>query len=427
MPALSSKSVLVTLAFVVLLWVVVLLFRWSYIFQHDEFKRHIPVLTKSPMAFLGNPPEWLRHSWENYKNSFIQHDGRVMDFYVNNATTSEGQSYAMLQAVWLDDKARFDTLWNWTVNNLQTRKEHKLFSWKWGEVRKEGKTSWGIVDESAASDADQDIAFALLMAHERWKDEAYKQQALTIMNDLWNNEVTTSAWGSVLLPGDWHRFASEIPDVVLLNPSYMAPYIYRLFAQVDASHPWEELVQSSYRIWDASIQLSASGFPPDWVWFKRSAGEVYAKEADKDFPTMTSNFGYEACRLPWRLYTDVTVTRFMGWPNPTGEALVEGLKVSLGKQFPGVTSVQGALVKPFESKAREAGFWPYLILESDHLYYQHASFYNWSEAKTSHDYYARNWLWFAVWLQVFQQRHLKQVSPPADSQLLPVFTYSLDE
>jgi endoglucanase len=425
MPAFTLRTSLAFVGGLLCIALVYLLFEWSYIFQHDTFKRHIPVLTGSPMAFLGNPPGWLKASWQGYSHKFIQHDGRVMDFYTNNSTTSEGQSYAMLQAVWVNDKKTFDTLWNWTVHNLQTRKEHKLFSWKWGERKEGSKASWGIVDESAASDADQDIAFALLMAHQRWKETHYKQAALTIMHDVWQHEVTPSKWGPVLLPGDWHRFSKEVPDVVLLNPSYMAPYIYRLFAQVDPAHPWEKLVQSSYRIWDDALKLSASGFPPDWVWFKRSNGDVYLKEADKDFPDMTSQFGYEACRMPWRLYLDVALTRFMHWPNPTGELLVERIRTALDKRFPGITDAHGKETGQFESKAREAGFWPYLILEEDRLYYQHAPYYNWHEAQTSEDYYARNWMWFAVWLQVFQQRQLAKQQPPADSQLLPLFTYSL--
>lgn len=46
----------------------------------------------------------LTSSWEKYKIRFINQDGRVIDYSQNGITTSEGQSYAMLQAVWIDDK-----------------------------------------------------------------------------------------------------------------------------------------------------------------------------------------------------------------------------------------------------------------------------------------------------------------------------------
>jgi len=415
----------------VLLFVLISLrIQWNYVFEHDSFKRHIPVILKAPQAFLGNPRGWLDKGWASYKQTFIQQDGRVVDFYVGNSTTSEGQSYALQQAVWMKDKDRFDAIWNWTSNNLQIKKESSLFAWKWGA---NAQKKWVILDESAASDADQDIAFALLMAYKRWNDPRYKEEALAILDDLWAHEVTDSAWGPVLLPGDWHRFHQETPDVVLINPSYLAPYLYRVFAQVDPSHDWEALVQTSYRMWDTAFLATESAFPPDWVWFSRSKGEVYGKEADKDFPTMTSNYGYEACRLPWRLYLDVALTRAYGWENPTGEKLVDALEAGLAKEFPEVMNAQGGYVKPFESKAREAGFWPMLILENDDLYYQHASHYNWGDALNSQDYYARNWLWFAVWLQVFKQRSLAPGYLPNASYgefnnvpLLDRFTFALD-
>lgn len=422
----SIKKSLILLSTLVVLAVAVIFYQLSYIIVHDDLSRHLGVWMKAPQAFLGNPPAWLNQSWKSYKARFIQADGRVKDFYNNSATTSEGQSYALQQAVWLNDKPLFDTLWHWTRDNLQVQKEHKLFSWKWGEDPKTKK--WGVLDASVAADADQDIAFALLMAHERWHDPNYKKEALRILNDIWKHEVTESAWGPVLLPGNWHRFEAKIPDVVLVNPSYLSPALYRVFAQVDRTHPWEKLVSSSYQIWDASFKLSKRGLPPDWVWLDRSKGKVYAKQDDKDFKGMTSQYGYEACRLPWRLYQDVAISRAYKWKNPTGEALLKGLNQSLDQGFPEVTSLDGVKVQDFGSKAREAGFWPLLILNDSPLYETYASHYNWQDSLKSDDYYARNWLWFAVWLQVFQQTQLEHLesthnTPP---QLLPLLTHSLD-
>src|SRR5437016_10118896 len=43
----------------------------------------------------------LTNSWTAYKQQFIQQDGRVIDWMSEGNTTSEGQSYAMLRAVWM--------------------------------------------------------------------------------------------------------------------------------------------------------------------------------------------------------------------------------------------------------------------------------------------------------------------------------------
>ena len=138
-----------------------------------------------PVQQLLNPQEialdqLLEQSWQGYKKRFIQQDGRVIDHKAGGISTSEGQSYALLRAVWMNDPQTFNQVWSWTQNNLQVRGDH-LFAWKWGQQSTkspgangpkapEGPAKWGPIDSTAASDADQDIALALLMAHRKWQD-----------------------------------------------------------------------------------------------------------------------------------------------------------------------------------------------------------------------------------------------------------------
>src|SRR6185437_9383144 len=68
-----------------------------------------------------SPYTLLSSSWEKYRNEYITHDGRVVDPTQGDITTSEGQSYAMLRAVWIDDHTTFDSVWHWTQTNLQKR------------------------------------------------------------------------------------------------------------------------------------------------------------------------------------------------------------------------------------------------------------------------------------------------------------------
>src|SRR5690606_28500903 len=89
------------------------------------------------LGFNKNNPTFSQYtlmnaSWDRYKSKFINPDGRVLDFSQNEITTSEGQSYAMLRAVWIDDKQTFDHVWQWTKDNLK-REDNNLFGWKWGE------------------------------------------------------------------------------------------------------------------------------------------------------------------------------------------------------------------------------------------------------------------------------------------------------
>src|SRR5215470_15657243 len=121
------------------------------------------------------PPPILKESWHAYVQRFIQQDGRVIDHSAGAISTSEGQSYAMLRAVWIGDRETFDKTFNWAVNNLNSgiRMDH-LWAWKWG---KDAKGKWGVLDKAFASDADQDAALALILASRVWREEKYADQA----------------------------------------------------------------------------------------------------------------------------------------------------------------------------------------------------------------------------------------------------------
>jgi endoglucanase len=72
-----------------------------------------PQTSASPVASSPSLPEstanreLLEESWLIYRDKFIQEDGRVIDFEASDRSTSEGQAYAMLRAVILDDPTTF--------------------------------------------------------------------------------------------------------------------------------------------------------------------------------------------------------------------------------------------------------------------------------------------------------------------------------
>lgn len=244
----------------------------------------------------------LKESWVAYQQRFIQADGRVIDREDGDRSTSEAQAYAMLRAVFVNDPTTFARTLEWSEKNLQRQlaglRVDQLWVWKWGR-NPNGK--WGIIDRNFASDADIDAITALILAYRRWHRPEYLKLAKAKLQDLWNLSTVAIPEGKrYLLPGPREAFQPQ-PNILQLNPSYLAPYAFRLFAQVDQAHNWLSLVDSSYQVLEHSAALSAVGLPSDWV--------VLNTQTDRFQPLsvsgpLQSQYGFNAYRVWWRLSLD---------------------------------------------------------------------------------------------------------------------------
>jgi len=247
----------------------------------------------------------LTRTWESYKERFIE-DGRVVDPKTDRKTTSEGQSYALLRAVYMDDRRTFDDVWGWTGENLQVR-DDALLAWQWGTRPDDTQ---GLLSENAATDADQDTALALLFAAQRWDNPEYQREALNIINDIWTEETVEIEDGSrrVVVAANWARGdGTGGIDQPVLNPSYFAPYEYRIFAEVDPDHRWMDLVNSSYEVLEQindDPQFGGeAGIVPNWIALDSETGELLPPD-EADLGTHADEFSFDASRVPWRLALD---------------------------------------------------------------------------------------------------------------------------
>lgn len=253
-----------------------------------------------PILFSKN--DTLTELWNSSKvNTIEPGTNRTLDKQQNNITTSEGISYTMLRAVWMDDKEQFDESFQWAKDNLQ--RDDFLFSWKFG-LLPDGK--YGIQEtvggQNTATDGDSDIALALLMAYSRWRDDDYLFDAKKIIDSIWEKEVIMIKGKPVLVANDLERLN---PKEVIVNPSYFSPYAYKTFAQVDPTHDWMGLADNSYEILKDVSELkldkeSSVGLPPDWIKINRQTGAITATND----PKQTTNFGFDAMRTPFRLALD---------------------------------------------------------------------------------------------------------------------------
>jgi endo-1,4-beta-D-glucanase Y len=241
--------------------------------------------------------------WNSYLTEFLEQGTyRTLDKSRNNITTSEGESYTMLRAVWMSDKTTFDRSWQWTKDNIQHKDDH-LFAWLFGP--RPGQ-SFGIVTSqggnTTASDADTDIALALILAYARWQDPTYLGDARLIVADIWDKEVLVIGGKPYLVADDVEKTSTT--PTALINPSYLNPAAYRIFARLDPNHPWGALADSSYTVLNQATTsplgaTTSASLPPDWVAINKTTGGLSAPPFGG-----TTDFGFDALRVPYRLALD---------------------------------------------------------------------------------------------------------------------------
>ncbi len=331
----------------------------------------------------------LRETWTAYKKVYVSEDGRVIDYRAASATTSEGQSYALVRAVWMDDAATFERVRRWTVANLQGGDAEQLPAWKWGQGE---DGTWGVRDPQPASDADQLYAWALLSAAKRWKKPEYTTLAYHLLVQLWAQEVDEVAGRMVVLPGPWAR--GQQPT--RLNPSYFLPFAWRDFARADLSHPWGRLVDDGYALLTAC--RSPGGLARDWCYLDASGAVVPAAEPAHDA------FAFEALRVPWTLAAEVRWhherrARVLLRPY---EALLSRTKAP--SLLPGIILPDGRGAVDWEYQGMVGALLPVWALHhpcvTRRLYADRLATtrgdHGWGDPN---DYYGQNWIWFglALW------------------------------
>jgi len=154
--------------------------------------------------------------------------------------------------------------------------------------------------QNAATDGDEDMAYALLWADARWGgkgalSDTYKGYALKQIDLIWKYEID-HGMGDAVTAGD-HFGGAEV-----LNISYFAPAYYRVFGQATGkSSDWDKVVASSYKILNATLNATNknadNGLVPAW---STPAGVPQAPSGT----SMPTNHQLDSCRTPFRFGQD---------------------------------------------------------------------------------------------------------------------------
>jgi endo-1,4-beta-D-glucanase Y len=214
-----------------------------------------------------------------------------------DSTVSEGIAYGMLLAVYMDDQSLFDDLWQYEQQFLD---KTGLMNWY---IKADG-SGLGSNPSGAgpATDADEDMAFALVVADKQWGGQGklkskYIDLAKGQIAAVWNNEVYDYQY---LKP--WP--ANDLPA---LNLSYFAPAFYKVFAKVDTANAsnWKKLTDAMYTALAASLNASNgnadNGLVPAWC---DTAGKPNGGAFGASGGASPTNYQYDSCRMPFRVGLD---------------------------------------------------------------------------------------------------------------------------
>lgn len=330
--------------------------------------------------------------WSFYKQSYLV-GGRVASWDEQGITTSEGQSYAMLRAVWSGDRAAFDRTWRWTKDHLQVRND-KLFAWKWKDK---------VLSTNSATDADQDIALALILAARRFDQPLYEQEALAILTSIWDLELLHVGSHIYVTAGNWALY-EEAP---VIHVAYLAPYAYEIFAAVDPRHPWHQVIDDAYALLHWLYDREHLPLPPEIVYWDKSRAQLALRHPKTG---ASSVFSYDAFPLFWRLALDAR------WFNRAESSLRQGMlgfferEWRMHGRFLDRYAVDGTPRSSTEGLPLYATVYALALAEQPELARQLserklAGLLRNALAGKSTPYYLHNWLWFSQATALQQTRH----------------------
>ena len=220
------------------------------------------------------------------------------DFKVNyngkGATVSEAMGYGMLITALMADedpeaKKKFDGL-NRFRKRFPSSINPAFMCWKIPANERPGKND-------CATDGELDIAYALLLAHARWGDDAYQMESKNLIKAIGSSLVRPDF---SLRLGDWNEAPGQT------RPSDVMPTHFRAFADATGDLLWKNVEDRSYEILN-ELQLDqlqsgatvTTGLVPDFAiekkghWVPARPGFLEGRH--------DGDYYYNACRVPWRI------------------------------------------------------------------------------------------------------------------------------
>ena len=253
--------------------------------------------------------------YTNYKSKFLKKTAAGR-YYIQSGgtgggvgiTVSEAHGYGMLTFALMagydpEAKTIFDGM-NTFRKARRSTINADLMEWttKLANVDNTGR------GDDSATDGDMDCAYALLLAYYQWGDQAYMDDAKTVIAALRKSCVHASTMRIAL--GDWD---SKTSSTATRSSDWMMGH-FRAFYEVTGDESWLQVLEASYKaLSEASnattglVSCFVTGVPakPDPI-----SGGTYEDDAE--------HYSYNACRVPWRLATE-----YLHYGEPRAKAQID--------------------------------------------------------------------------------------------------------
>ena len=226
----------------------------------------------------------FQKNWITYKAQFID-TNRVLDTENYNISTSEGQGFALLFAVFSNDRKQFQDMWAWTQQNMQ-REDH-LFRQQYSPLEKGQCDKKCISAQSNASNGDIIIVWALLAAENKWDRQIFLVEGLRVLDAIKAKLIRQQFGYQLLLPSET---GFELPDDrVQINLSYWVFPALNLFTEVTGDPTWAEVYQSGTSLM-TSARFGDWNLPSDWMILSEDKATLEGANS--------AEYGENANRLP---------------------------------------------------------------------------------------------------------------------------------
>ncbi len=223
----------------------------------------------------------LKKQFDAFVKGYYEEQGDVarIRFDEKQYTVSEGIGYGMIFFVYFSDNTKsyqseFDKLWAYYK---QHRNGNGVMDWK---IQGFG----GPVGQNGATDAEEDVAFALAMAYYQFGDEKYKNDAADLIGKMRQSEFSSD--GMHKLGDAWDPYK---------NPSYVSPAAYEIYKIFDAANSsfWDKAITRNYELLKENAN-SSTGIPSGWA--DNNSFQPIVGNNGYNF----AGYDYDAVRAPWR-------------------------------------------------------------------------------------------------------------------------------